>query len=123
MMTTSKTILVVDDDLDIIEFMRAMLEGAGYRVLAASTRQEIEQSVTSTPPDLVLLDLLLSGTDGRAVTRYLKSQETTARIPIIILSAHPHAESEAEAAGADGFLAKPFEMNDFLATVATATTV
>ncbi len=122
MVEAQKTVLIVDDDQDIVEFMRAMLEDSGYLVQTASTYQEIERIVNISLPDLVLLDLLLSGTNGRTIAQQLRGRTTTAAIPIIMLSAHPHAETEAAEAAVDGFLAKPFEMSDFLAIVAHAIT-
>lgn len=120
MIHSQKTVLIVDDDQDIVEFMKAMLEDGGYLVQTASTSEEIQRIVTRRLPDLVLLDLLLTGADGSSIAQYLRSMTATATIPIIMLSAHPHAETEAYKAGVNGFLAKPFEMADFLAIVAQA---
>ena len=69
-------------------------------------------------PDLILLDVLLSGKDGREIVKRLKSQEETRHIPVIMFSAHPSAEKTARAAGADDFVAKPFEMDEILAKIA-----
>lgn len=115
-----KRILVVDDDPDIVLVLTSILEDAGYRVLAADATNYQAPLLDREPPDLILLDMLLSGHDGRDIARMLKGQQTTNHIPIIMLSAHPTAQREASAAGADGFMAKPFEMDDLLATVAAA---
>jgi DNA-binding response OmpR family regulator len=64
------------------------------------------------------VDVLLSGKDGREIVRYLKSQEETKHIPIIMFSAHPSSEETAREAGANDFLAKPFEIDELLAKVA-----
>jgi len=69
-------------------------------------------------PDLILLDVLLSGKDGREIVKQLKSQEETKSIPIIMFSAHPSAEKTAREAGADDFVAKPFHIDFLLAVVA-----
>ena len=69
-------------------------------------------------PDLILLDLLLSGKDGREIVKYLKSQEETRHIPVIMLSAHPSAEETARLAGADDFVAKPFDIVVLLTRIA-----
>jgi two-component system alkaline phosphatase synthesis response regulator PhoP len=63
--------------------------------------------------------MLLSGQDGRQIARRLKGQKATRHIPILMLSAQPNAEREALEAGADGFLAKPFDIDVLLATIAT----
>lgn len=110
-------ILVVDDEPDILEFVQAMLEDAGYGVETTDTTEYLEKLPADNIPDLILLDMLLSGMDGREVVRLLKSQEYTKHIPIIVSSAHPIAEKEAEISGADDYLAKPFEMDELLAMV------
>jgi DNA-binding response OmpR family regulator len=70
-----------------------------------------------------LLDVLLSGKDGRTIARQLKSQEDTKHIPIIMFSAHPSAEQTAREAGADDFIAKPFEIDDLLEKIAAQFTI
>jgi DNA-binding response OmpR family regulator len=111
-------ILIVDDDPDIVLVLSAMLEDAGYEIATADRGDELEHLHEGEAPDLILLDLYLSGLDGRQIARRLKGQEATRRIPILMLSAHPTAEQEALAVGADGFLAKPFDLDVLLATVA-----
>src|SRR6266852_2856979 len=105
-----KTILIVDDEPDILTFLKAMLEDAGYTVMTMANSELIERLAQDHLPDLLLLDMLLSGKDGRSIARQLKSQERTRHIPIIMLSAHPGAERESKGAGADDYLAKPFDM-------------
>jgi DNA-binding response OmpR family regulator len=114
-----KTILIVDDEPDILLFLEAAFGYAGYRVLTATTGERLFSLLARERPDLILLDMLLSGTDGRELTRQLKGQETTAQIPVLMISAHPRAEQEAQAAGADGFLAKPFGIKEILGRVTT----
>jgi CheY-like chemotaxis protein len=112
------TILVIDDDPDIILFLQFLLEDAGYTVVTATTGTILGQLQEETLPDLILLDLLLSGEDGCILTQQLKGQAMTAHIPVILYSAHPGAEREAKVAGADAFLAKPFGIDDILAIIA-----
>lgn len=118
MESNKKMILVVDDEPDILEFVQAMLEDAGYTVTTTEKSDYLEGLGSSSLPDLILLDMLLTGMDGREIVQKLKSQESTKHIPIIMSSAHPIAEKEAEASGADDYLAKPFEMDELLALVA-----
>jgi DNA-binding response OmpR family regulator len=115
---TPKKILVMDDDPDIALALLAMLEDAGYDVRTLDRREELEQALSSNQPDLILLDMLLSGLDGREIVRQLKRQETTSHIPIMMISAHPDAEEEARGAGADDFLPKPFDLDELLEKVA-----
>jgi CheY-like chemotaxis protein len=65
-------------------------------------------------PDLFLLDKQLSGVDGMEICRFLKGQDSTRDIPVIIVSASPNLDQQAKAAGADGFIEKPFQMKFML---------
>ncbi len=115
----AKTILIVDDEPDILLFLEAVLSDVGYHVLTASKGEELFALLERGLPDLILLDMLLSGTDGRAITRQLKSQAATASMPVLLVSAHPRAEQEALASGADGFLAKPFDIDEVIERIAS----
>lgn len=111
-------ILIIDDDADIMLVLASAVEDAGYQVTTIDRGDYLEQIDVDAPPDLILLDMLLSGQDGRQIARRLKGQAATRRIPIVMLSAHPDAQREALAAGADAFLAKPFDLDELLATIA-----
>lgn len=119
MQSGRKKILVVDDEPDILGFLQVILEEEGYAVLTSDKGEFLEQLHNGGLPDLILVDVLLSGKDGRAIVRHLRSQQETRRIPIIMFSAHPGSEQTARQAGADDFLAKPFEIDDLLAKVAS----
>jgi DNA-binding response OmpR family regulator len=112
-----KRILVADDDPGIGDALHEMLEDAGYEVEVQVDGQAVQQ-MQEPFPDLLFLDIQLSGTDGRTICGQLKSQEATHHLPIIILSAHKDTRQMARDAGADDFLVKPFEMGDLLALVA-----
>lgn len=116
-MSHPKTILVVDDDLDILLVLQELLAEEGYRVQMALNGATAESFLRQELPDLILLDLLISGTDGRELIKQLKGEASTAAIPVLMISAHPHAEREARAVGADGFVAKPFEIDALLTKV------
>ena len=81
---------------------------------------ELEAAIDKAAPDVLLMDMLLSGSDGREICRRLKSNPGYAKIPLIMISAHPQARTECLEAGADLFLAKPFEMTDLFDTVTAA---
>jgi CheY-like chemotaxis protein len=98
--------------------LASVVEDAGYQVSTIDHGDYLEQIDAGALPDLILLDMLLSGQDGRQIARRLKGQATTRRIPIVMLSAHPDAQREAREAGADAFLAKPFDLDALLATIA-----
>lgn len=111
----NKRILVIDDDRGILASLELLLEDAGYDVQTSTKNGEfIDEAIRAKPPDLIILDILLSGHDGRTICKKLKSQKKTRRIPIILISAHPNAQAMSEEAGADGFLAKPFDIDALL---------
>lgn len=109
-----KRILIADDDPGIGDMMQLILEDAGFDV-EIQTDGNVVQQMQKPFPDLLFLDIRLSGTDGRAICRHLKSHEATSSFPIILFSANKSMRQMARDAGADDFLAKPFEMLDLLA--------
>ncbi|HLX40864.1 MAG TPA: response regulator [Ktedonobacteraceae bacterium] len=116
----SKKILVVDDDPDILDALKFGLEDAGYDV-ATTEKGEYAENLRDTNgglPDVIILDVLLSGKDGRLICKKLKSQDTTKHIPIIMISAHPNARQSVQLVGADDFLAKPFDLDELFEMVA-----
>lgn len=118
MQSKQKKILVVDDEPDILEFLQVILQEEGYTVLVSQKAEYLEQLHNGGLPNLILLDVLLSGKDGREIVKYLKQQEETKYIPVIMFSAHPGAEQTAREAGAEEFVAKPFEIDDLLKKIA-----
>ncbi len=114
-----KKILVVDDDPDILDALQMTLQDAGYNV-TITEKGEYAENLRDTNghlPHLIILDVLLSGRDGRTICQRLKSQENTKHIPIIMISAHPNARQSVKDVGANDFLAKPFDIDDLLAMV------
>ena len=118
MQTRQRKILVVDDEPDILEFLQELLELEGYSVTTTKKSDYLETLSNGEMPDLILLDVFLSGKDGRDIVKHLKSQQETRHIPVLMFSAHPSAEETALAAGADAFVAKPFEIDELLAKIA-----
>jgi DNA-binding response OmpR family regulator len=119
-MDRTPRVLVVDDDADILDALTFMLEDDGYDVIT-SEKVDVAEAlpVTDGPlPDLIILDVLLSGRDGRVVCQKLKSEPRTQDVPVLMISAHPGAEQSVLQAGANAFLAKPFSIDDFLNKVA-----
>jgi len=111
-----KKILVVDDDESIVEVVQLVLTSEGYYV-QTNMDGNLLPLLKREKPDLILLDMLLSGVDGRDICRQLKSDRATAYIPIIILSAHSETDKAADASGADDFLEKPFDVDALIAIV------
>jgi CheY-like chemotaxis protein len=112
----SKRILGVDDEPDILSALQLILEEEGYLTQTAGEGSNLER-LLSFQPDLILLDVFLAGLDGRLLSKQLKSQSTTHHIPIVLMSAYGKAAVTLAESGADDFLAKPFEIEAFLATI------
>jgi two-component system phosphate regulon response regulator PhoB len=116
---TKKRVLIIEDDEDILELVRYNLEKEGYEVGGVATGEEGIEAARSTPPDLILLDLMLPGIDGLDVCRELKSDPKTRHAPIVIVSAKGE-ESDIVAGlelGADDYITKPFSPKILLARV------
>ncbi len=113
-------ILIIDDDEGIIEALSQILEDEGFTVRSYTTGAGILPRIRAFNPDLILLDILISGSDGLDICRMLKKNPATRRIPVVLISAHPAGESMADQAGADGFLAKPFGIDRLLHAVETS---
>jgi DNA-binding response OmpR family regulator len=109
-----KKILLIDDDPDVITVLQLLLKKKGYEVATASREEEAYSQVKQFEPDLIVLDVLLSGVDGRTICKKLKNSPASKHIPIIMFSAHPGAQKNMEEFGADDFISKPFESNKLL---------
>ncbi len=109
-------VLVIDDEPQIRRALRAGLERGGYTVMAASTGEEGLDIASLHPPDLVILDLAMPGTDGYAVCEELRKWCKT---PIIVLSVRGSEEDKIRALdlGADDYLTKPFGVGELLARI------
>lgn len=109
MSNTPATLLIVDDDVHVRELLELLLQDQGYRTLTASSGEQALAMVAQQAPDLILLDAMLPGTDGYQVARQLKANQSTANIPIIMLSAlgEQSARLLGLEAGAEDFLSKP----------------
>ncbi|HEA31230.1 hypothetical protein LCGC14_2822300 [marine sediment metagenome] len=112
-----KRILIVDDDPILGTMIQEMLEWKGYWVQLSRVPQETEQNVVEQNIDLVILDKLISGTDGTEVCEWIRNNEEIKEIPIIMITAMHTSKKACMDAGADDFIAKPFEMDDFLSKV------
>ncbi len=110
-------IVVAEDDPAVLEVLRLILEEGGYAVEAVADEMAL-RDFPNGRPDLLLLDIWMSGWDGRNLCRELKSNAETRGIPILLCSANQDGERIAREAGADGFIAKPFDMDTLLLTIA-----
>jgi len=113
------SILVVDDEREIVRAMRRSLSAHGYTVLTASSGEEAVEIVARQRPDLLLLDLLLPGMSGQEVCRRVRKESS---VPIIVLSVKDAERDKVEALdlGADDYIQKPFGMGEVLARIRVA---
>lgn len=116
--SSPKKILVADDDPAICDAVSMILQEEGYLVDTTVDGETIYK-MEAEFPDLLLLDIWMSGQDGREICKYLKKKELTSQIPIIMVSASRDIEKSAREAGADDFLEKPFKMDDLLSKIAS----
>lgn len=113
----NKTIVVGEDDHAIIEVVKIILEDAGYEPIGVTEASSIIKTVHNVMPALILMDIWMSGEDGGDIAKELKKDNKTSQIPIIMISANNETEHIAKSAGAEGFLQKPFNMEDLIAIV------
>lgn len=114
-MNESLDILIIDDDPEILKAITKLLQHQGHRPItttAEDTAYILELRKGNYLPDIIIMDILLSGIDGRNLCREIKNNPKTKHIPIIMFSAYPNIEDSAREAGANYFLAKPFGGRD-----------
>jgi len=110
-MTAPATILIVDDERLNRRLLQVLLRHEGYVTRSAASGEEALASIADDPPDLILLDVMMPGLDGRQVARAVKADPATSKIPIIIVTAQTDREARLAAldAGAEDFLSKPVD--------------
>ncbi len=109
-------ILVADDDPAILDAISLVLEDEGYQVHTTPDGNKV-LSLNGQLPDLILLDIWMSGVDGRDICLHLKSQAKTRDIPIILISANRDTAEISAQVGADDYVCKPFDIDDLLSKV------
>jgi DNA-binding response OmpR family regulator len=110
-------ILVVDDDLDILHLVQAILSMNNFDVEAISRWEEINIKMEEFKPNLVLLDVMLGGADGREICKNLHLDKKTENIPVVLFSANPDMGKYIKECMAQDFVAKPFEISGLLNTI------
>ena len=113
-----RKILAVDDDNDILDVIRIILEDEGYEVATLTNGKDIINSITSIRPDLILLDVMLSGMDGREICKTIKADAHFNFIPIIMISASHNLQNYSALPGPpNGFIPKPFDIDKLVNVV------
>ncbi len=105
-----RTILIVDDEEDVLDLLQLVFETSGFLVRRASTGKSAVSSAWEQPPDVVLLDVMMPEMDGWQVLRTLKGDERTRSVPVVMLSARAERRDKMIGLqeGAEGYIAKPF---------------
>jgi CheY-like chemotaxis protein len=105
----NERIIIVDDDANILELFRDVLEGRGYRVETYTRGWDALQQISRHQPDLVILDIMMPRVNGYEVCQIIKDNPKTQQIPVMFLSALSHQEALRKAAegGVDDFILKP----------------
>ena len=112
-------IIVVDDELDILDFVQISLEADGFEVITASSGKEALAKIKQELPDLILLDLMMPQMDGYEVMNILKSDKQTSNIPVIMLTALTQVDDKVKglSIGAYDYITKPFDLKELTARV------
>jgi DNA-binding response OmpR family regulator len=115
-----KTILVIDDEEEVLTVIRKRLEMQEYKVATAVTAKEGLKKASEIKPALILLDIMMPGIDGLEVLRLLKSNNDTVSIPVVMLTAKSESKVifEAEDMGAVDYIIKPYDSKELLELVA-----
>lgn len=101
-------ILIIDDDPAIGEMLKTLLEFSNYEATVSDNPLQAKEMILKLNPDIVILDVRLSGVDGTEVCADLKRDDKITDVPILMMSALTGADKTCRNAGADGFIAKPF---------------
>lgn len=110
---SKKKVFIFDDNVTILELCTDILEDLGCEVKTSPTTNNIELQVSEYMPDLIFMDNWLPDLSGIEATRLLKSNEDLNKIPVVYFTANSNVRELARAAGADDYIAKPFDLYDF----------
>ncbi len=113
----NKKVFIFDDNIEILELCTEILEDLGLEVKTSPTTNSVEEQVSSYMPDLIFMDNWLPDMSGIEATKLLKANDRLKNIPVIYFSANSNISELANQAGADDFLAKPFDIDKFEETV------
>ncbi len=118
-MNQPKKIFISDDEMDILDILTLMLQAQGYMVRTTVDPNTLFELKDEELPDIILLDIWMTGVDGRDICNQLKQTERTKDIPVIFISANSNIQEIAESCNAQGYIAKPFEMAEMLNIIRT----
>ncbi len=110
-------ILIIDDDVDALRILQKILTKENHEVEILSQWHDTFSLVKTFQPQVILLDILLFGIDGRHISKQLKSNDQTRNIPIILITANPDIAKNIGTSGADDFLEKPFTKEELISKI------
>jgi len=116
-MSTKKTILIIDDEVDLVEMMKLILLPKGYEVLTAHNGEEGLTVIKKATPHLIVLDMNMPKIGGVAFYNRICTPDGKSRYPVLVLTARNNLERLFHDLKVDGFLSKPFEIDNFLGRV------
>ncbi len=114
-----RKILIVDDDATILDAFKMAFEDEGFEVQASTNGKPIDK-INGERPDVVLLDIMLSGEDGRDLARKVREKDPSKDMTVILVSAMGDVKDSALAAGADYFLPKPVDLDRLIDLASTS---
>ncbi len=112
-MNDKPLVLIVEDNFDLADATRRYLEIKRFKVLI-SNGKDLQQLLSEHQPDIIILDIFLGALNGRDICKSLKENEQTKTIPIIMLSAHEKLSKAYDDNCADGYIMKPFALDELL---------
>lgn len=114
-MSNKKKVVIVDDNVSILDSIQLMLDFEGFEVIKFSKGSDMLKLMNrNTKPHIILMDMWLSGEDGRDICKILKNEDDLKDIPVIIMSASREMGKSAKEAGATDFISKPFDLVEML---------
>lgn len=119
-MSEAKTILIVDDDADVVRGMELRFHTAGYRTLVAHTAESGMLAARAQQPEAIVMDVRMEDRSGLEAVEELKRDKETENIPIVMLSGCVNSQQQALDKGARFFLRKPYRGNEVLTAVEAA---
>ena len=110
-------ILVADDDESFRQFMTQVLSSRAFRVTAVANGRQAVEEVTRGDADMLISDIQMPDFDGRDLCRFVKSRPETKNMPVVLVSGLTDIRDPATSVGADGFMQKPFSLDDLFALI------
>jgi DNA-binding response OmpR family regulator len=116
-MEAKKKVLVIDDDEAVLDVMKEALVYEGFEVKIADKADDIQGMISAYSPDVLLIDYILNGINGGEICHQLKENNSTGKLPVIIVSAYPRVLTSLGLYGCDKFIPKPFDLDDLVGSI------